>query len=117
MGLIFCFLCVGFSGRKFSVEEERVVIELQGQFGNKWAKIASYLTGRTDNDVKNFWSSRQKRIARILNASPPSSPKSKSKTKSKSKCKSKCNSNRNKNKVPSSHNVSHLEVINSFTLI
>ncbi|MFS8032477.1 putative transcription factor MYB-HB-like family [Helianthus anomalus] len=33
---------------------ERTVIELQGQFGNKWARIATYLPGRTDNDVKNF---------------------------------------------------------------
>ncbi|KAL6124531.1 hypothetical protein ACLB2K_077043 [Fragaria x ananassa] len=54
------------NGCKFSLEEERVVIELQAQFGNKWAKIATHLAGRTDNDVKNFWSSRQKRLARIL---------------------------------------------------
>lgn len=67
-------LCVC-SGVKFSAEEERIVIDLQAQFGNKWARIATYLTGRTDNDVKNFWSSRQKRLARILHTStpPPSS--------------------------------------------
>ncbi|XP_021670814.2 transcription factor DUO1-like isoform X2 [Hevea brasiliensis] len=69
------------NGCKFSVEEERVVIELQAQFGNKWAKIATYLPGRTDNDVKNFWSSRQKRLARILqtSATPSSSSSSNSK--------------------------------------
>ncbi|XLU80542.1 hypothetical protein S245_003962 [Arachis hypogaea] len=61
------------NGCKFTAEEERVVIELQAQFGNKWAKIASYLSGRTDNDVKNFWSSRQKRLARILQASASTS--------------------------------------------
>ncbi|MED6207581.1 hypothetical protein PIB30_036986 [Stylosanthes scabra] len=61
------------NGCKFTAEEERVVIELQAQFGNKWAKIASYLSGRTDNDVKNFWSSRQKRLARILQASSSTS--------------------------------------------
>ncbi|KAL7083359.1 hypothetical protein ACP275_14G156600 [Erythranthe tilingii] len=61
------------TGEKFTAEEERRVIELQGQFGNKWARIATYLTGRTDNDVKNFWSSRQKRLTRILHTCSSSS--------------------------------------------
>ncbi|KAE8677444.1 hydroquinone glucosyltransferase-like [Hibiscus syriacus] len=64
------------NGCKFTEEEERVVIELQAQFGNKWAKIATYLPGRTDNDVKNFWSSRQKRLARILQNSGTTSSSS-----------------------------------------
>lgn len=46
-----------------------MVIQLQAQFGNKWAKIATYLPGRTDNDVKNFWSTRRKRFERILQKS------------------------------------------------
>lgn len=68
------------SGCKFTAEEERVVIELQAQFGNKWAKIATFLPGRTDNDVKNFWSSRQKRLARILQTSASSSSSNSSKS-------------------------------------
>lgn len=51
-----------------------MVIELQAQFGNKWAKIATYLEGRTDNDVKNFWSSRRKRLERMLQRPLPSKP-------------------------------------------
>nr|XP_010934130.3 probable transcription factor MYB58 [Elaeis guineensis] len=80
------------TGCKFSPEEERIVIDLQAQFGNKWARIATYLPGRTDNDVKNFWSTRQKRLARILRTPLPS------------------RSSKNHGKVPiSSHEVAHLE--------
>nr|VDD57906.1 unnamed protein product [Brassica oleracea] len=64
------------NGCKFSAEEEKTVIDLQSQFGNKWARIATYLPGRTDNDVKNFWSSRLKRLARILHNSSDASSSS-----------------------------------------
>jgi transcription factor MYB, plant len=56
---------------KFSPEEERVVLDPQAQFGNRWARIGTHLPGRTDNDVKNFWSSWQKRLARLLQRLPP----------------------------------------------
>ncbi|KAL3516885.1 hypothetical protein ACH5RR_023787 [Cinchona calisaya] len=66
------------NGVKFSAEEKRIVIDLQAQFGNKWAKISTYLAGRTDNDVKNVWSSRQKRLARILRTPASSSSSTRS---------------------------------------
>ncbi|KAL3642378.1 hypothetical protein CASFOL_013193 [Castilleja foliolosa] len=33
--------------------EEKMVIDLHAQLGNRWSKIASHLPGRTDNDIKN----------------------------------------------------------------
>lgn len=68
------------SGCKFSAEEERVVLDLQARIGNKWAKIATHLPGRTDNDVKNFWSSRQKKLARVKHLSPGRELKNKGKS-------------------------------------
>lgn len=70
-------------GCKFSAEEERVVLDLQATVGNRWATIASYLPGRTDNDVKNFWSTRQKRLARIFGSSFQTSCSLKNKSSSK----------------------------------
>ncbi|KAG9160666.1 hypothetical protein Leryth_017473 [Lithospermum erythrorhizon] len=84
-------LCI-LIGVKFSAEEEKTVIDLQAKFGNKWAKISTYLQGRTDNDVKNFWSSRKKRLQRIQQTIAPKS-----------------NSQKRNKQITSLHDVSPLE--------
>ncbi|KAL8129399.1 hypothetical protein V2J09_018554 [Rumex salicifolius] len=48
----------------FNPEEEKRIIELHAKMGNKWARMAAELPGRTDNEIKNFWNTRIKRLQR-----------------------------------------------------
>ncbi|KAE8776015.1 Myb-related protein P [Hordeum vulgare] len=40
---------------KFSKEEDDIIFKLHATFGNRWSLIASHLSGRSDNEVKNYW--------------------------------------------------------------
>ncbi|KQK10257.1 transcription factor GAMYB [Brachypodium distachyon] len=48
----------------FTPEEERLIIQLHSKMGNKWARMAAHLPGRTDNEIKNYWNTRIKRCQR-----------------------------------------------------
>ncbi|KAB1215186.1 Transcription factor GAMYB [Morella rubra] len=48
----------------FSPEEERLILQLHSKYGNKWARMAAQLPGRTDNEIKNYWNTRVKRRQR-----------------------------------------------------
>ncbi|KAJ4891107.1 myb domain protein 81 [Raphanus sativus] len=49
----------------FTDKEEQLVIELHASMGNKWARMAAQLPGRTDNEIKNFWNTRLKKLQRL----------------------------------------------------
>ncbi|KAL5149839.1 Transcription factor GAMYB [Glycine soja] len=48
----------------FTAEEENRILELHAKMGNKWARMAAELPGRTDNEIKNYWNTRIKRMQR-----------------------------------------------------
>ncbi|CAI5477763.1 unnamed protein product [Closterium sp. Yama58-4] len=54
----------------FSAEEEGLIVRLHKEMGNRWAKIALELPGRTDNDIKNHWNTRIKKKLRESGIDP-----------------------------------------------
>jgi hypothetical protein len=45
----------------WSPAEDNVLVQMHGQLGNKWSKIAEVLPGRTDNAIKNRWNATLKK--------------------------------------------------------
>ncbi|KAK1439321.1 hypothetical protein QVD17_05137 [Tagetes erecta] len=53
-----------------SEDEEKMVIDLHAQLGNRWSKIASNLPGRTDNEIKNHWNTHIKKKLKKMGIDP-----------------------------------------------
>ncbi|XP_051127202.1 transcription factor MYB20-like [Andrographis paniculata] len=53
-----------------SQDEEKLVIDLHAQLGNRWSKIASHLPGRTDNEIKNHWNTHIKKKLKKMGIDP-----------------------------------------------
>ncbi|MED6151510.1 hypothetical protein PIB30_083186 [Stylosanthes scabra] len=49
-----------------TLEEQLLILELHARWGNRWSKIAQYLPGRTDNEIKNYWRTRVQKHAKQL---------------------------------------------------
>ncbi|PON43077.1 MYB transcription factor [Parasponia andersonii] len=54
----------------FTQEEEKLIIQLHGMLGNRWAAIASQLPGRTDNEIKNLWNTHLKKRLLCMGLDP-----------------------------------------------
>ena len=43
-------------------EEDKLIMKLQLELGNQWARISAQVHGRSDNDVKNRWHSKMRYV-------------------------------------------------------
>ncbi|XP_062114992.1 transcription factor MYB106-like [Humulus lupulus] len=55
---------------RFTLEEERTIIQLHALLGNRWSAIATHLPKRTDNEIKNYWNTHLKKRLAMMGIDP-----------------------------------------------
>ncbi|XP_040996539.1 uncharacterized protein LOC121242679 [Juglans microcarpa x Juglans regia] len=55
-------------------EEELILIKAHQTYGNKWAEIAKFLDGRTENSIKNHWNCSVRKKLESINLACGSGP-------------------------------------------
>ena len=59
-------LCGNIEKGAWTDEEDKLLLDLQKQYGNQWAKVTKMLPGRTENAVKNHWWTAIRRNNRMI---------------------------------------------------
>lgn len=54
-------LSPGLVKKRWTPEEDREIVRLYYTFGPRWARIATRIDGRNDNQIKNRWNSNLKK--------------------------------------------------------
>ncbi|KAK9052460.1 hypothetical protein SSX86_029089 [Deinandra increscens subsp. villosa] len=57
---------------KFTLQEEQTIIQLHALLGNRWSAIATHLSKRTDNEIKNYWNTHLKKRLTKMGIDPVS---------------------------------------------
>ena len=56
-----CKLSPDFKNGGWTIEEDNLLIELQGRFGNRWSKIRKHIPQRSSVSIKNRWVSLRRK--------------------------------------------------------